>query len=476
MSFEQVRAGACRPGMSGPTRPGSVEEQCTVDNEIDNLSLTDSVAPCDQDAVVGVVQRAWQDGTPIFPMGGGTQLAYGARPSEPGLGLSLKGLNRVVDYPARDLTITVEAGVTMAELAQRLAGQAQRLPIDVPCRSRATVGGAVAAGAAGPRQFRWGAMRDYVIGIRAVDGTGTVFAGGGRVVKNAAGYDLCRLLTGSCGTLGVIVQVTLMVKPMPETSAFVACQVPDCDVAEDLLARLVQTRTLPTAVELLAGPAWQDVGWVSDPSGSASSAGRVGDPSYPLRIAVGLEGSAAEVEWMIAQLQEEWRQAGVVSTMVVAGKQADPLWDRLTEFAAAPSHANGNHDLTVQINVLPAAVTGMVRRLRELDPQASIQAHAGSGIVLARLSVGAGEAAATVDQRLRPEVTSAGGHMVVLAQPRGADLSRPTLFGPAPEGWTVMQSIQKQFDPKGILNRGRFLVGHDCIVPGTLKTCPTAKA
>jgi glycolate oxidase FAD binding subunit len=436
---------------------------------MDNLPLTETVTPAHQVAVAGLIHQAWQDGTPLYPMGGGTRLSYGARPSDLGLGLSLTGLNRVVDYPARDLTITVEAGVTIAELAQCLAEQGQRLPIDVPRPSQATVGGAVAAGVAGPRQFRWGTMRDYVIGIRAVDGTGTAFSGGGRVVKNAAGYDLCRLLTGSYGTLGVIVQVTLMVKPRPETSAFVIGEVPDCDAAERLLAALVQTRTLPTAIELLAGPQWRNVGWVSEPTNTASTAGRVGDPSYPLCIAVGLEGSADEVQWMVVQLQEEWRAAGIGTMVTVAGEHADPLWDRLTGFSAGPSHANGDHALTVQINVLPSAVTGLVQRLRELDPQVSIQAHAGNGIVIARFSVGHGDAAALVDQRLRPEVTSAGGHMVVLAQPAGIALSHNTLFGPVPAGWPVMQSIKRQFDPKGILNRGRFLVrddvGHDSIVP-----------
>jgi glycolate oxidase FAD binding subunit len=439
-----------------------------VDQVIDSLPLTGIVAPSGQDAVAGTVQKAWQEGTSLYPMGGRTKLAYGARPSEPGLGLSLVGLNRVVDYPARDLTITVEAGVTVADLAERLASQGQRLPVDVPCPSRATVGGAVATGAAGPRQFRWGTMRDYVIGIRAVDGTGTAFSAGGRVVKNAAGYDLCRLLTGSYGTLGVVVQVTFMVKPMPETSAFVIGQVPDCDAAERLLARLVQTRTLPTAIELLTGPEWQAVGWVSDPTSTSESPGRVGDPSYALRIAVGLEGSADEVQWMVTQLRDEWRQAGIGPIQTVADDDARGLWERLTEFPANASGDNGNRALTVQINALPSAVCGLVQRVRQLDPQVSIQAHAGNGIVLAKLSAGAEEAATMVDQRLRPEAASAGGHLAVLTQPPGSALSHHALFGPAPAGWHVMQSVKKQFDPKGILNRGRFLlghVGHDSIVP-----------
>lgn len=423
-----------------------------MDKRIDDLPLADTLTPGDQDGVAAAVRGAWQEGKPLYPIGGGTQFAYGDCPGTPGLGLSLAGLNRVIDYPARDLTITVEAGVTIAALAERLAAERQRLPVDVPFPSQATVGGAVALNAAGPRQFRWGTMRDYVIGLRAVDGSGTAFSAGGRVVKNAAGYGLCRLLTGSLGTLGVIVQVTLMVKPMPQTSAFVACDVPDGDMAERLLAGLIQTRTLPSAVELLAGPAWHDDPALA-PASEPNDVGRASNPSQPMRLAVGLEGSAAEVEWMIAQLQEEWRQAGVAATITLAGDRADPVWKRLTEFSCA----DGDSALVVQIHVAPSAAVALVGRLRELDPRGSILAHAGSGVVFARFPGEATEAAAMVEQRLRPAVRSSGGSMVVLRRPPGAELSRESLFGPAPEGWTVMQSIQRQFDPKGILNRGRFL-------------------
>ncbi len=100
-------------------------------------------------------------------------------------------------------------------------------------------------------------MRDYVIGITAVDGRGTIFHGGGRVVKNVAGYDFCKLLTGSLGTLGIIAQVTLRVKPIPESSRFMVCRVRDWPAVERLLAGLINSQTTPTAVELLVGPAWK---------------------------------------------------------------------------------------------------------------------------------------------------------------------------------------------------------------------------
>lgn len=411
----------------------------------DLLPLIKTVAPANQEGVAEEVRRAREARTALYPIGGGTQLACGLRPESPGIGLSLAGLARVVDYPARDLTITVEAGLPWAALAKTLSAEGQRLPVDVPRPERATVGGAVASGAAGPRQLRWGSMRDCVIGLRAIDGTGTAFAAGGRVVKNAAGYDLCRLLTGSFGALGVIVQVTFMVKPMPEASAFVACEVPDDETAEDLLARLIRTRALPCAVELLAGPAWQQ-----DPALGPMA------QSEGLRLLVGVEGSRAEVEWMIAQLVEEWRQAGVTSPSTVTGDQAEPLWARLTEFAG-PSGGDGAWPLVVQINVLPGKVVRVFRCVREVDRSASIQAHAASGVVLARLAVPASEAAQVIDRRLRPEVISAGGHLLVLAQAPGSAMSGETVFGPRPSAWAVMQSIEERFDPEGILNRGRFL-------------------
>src|SRR5690606_32325083 len=118
-------------------------------------------------------------------------------------------LNRVIDYPARDMTITVEAGITWEQLEAELAKEGQWLPVDVARAEAATVGGAIACNTSGPRRFGYGTLRDYVIGIHAVDGQGMQFKGGGRVVKNVAGYDFCKLLTGSFGTLAVITQVTL---------------------------------------------------------------------------------------------------------------------------------------------------------------------------------------------------------------------------------------------------------------------------
>ena len=182
--------------------------------------------------------------------------------ARPGHGLDLTGLSKIVDYTPRDMTILVEAGVRMADLAATLAAEGQQLPIDVPRAAEATIGGVVATNWNGPRRYGHGTIRDYVIGIHAVDGRGVPFKGGGRVVKNVAGYDFCKLLTGSLGTLGVITQLALKVKPLPEQSETVvaACARPRCcrrDFGPPCEARRASRRDRPRdrrCVEGSCGP------------------------------------------------------------------------------------------------------------------------------------------------------------------------------------------------------------------------------
>jgi len=411
----------------------------------DHLPLTELLTPADLAGVADAVRRSCERATPLYPIGGGTRLSYGAVPVEPGVGLSLGRLDRLVDYPARDLTITVQAGMTLAELAGRLAAEGQRLPVDVPRPDRATVGGVLSTSVPGPRQYGCGTIRDYVIGLRAVDGSGTPFAGGGRVVKNAAGYDLCRLLTGSLGTLAVIVEVTLMVKPRPECSALLACPLCDWEHAERLLAGLVHSSTLPAAIELVAGPAWQD-----DPLLGPLP------PSCVAGLVVGLEGTAAEVEWMIGRLQEELGQAGGKASTILQDAQADLLWGRLTEFPSAPA-PGALEPVVLRVHVLPDQTVQTVEDLLRLDPAGSVLAHAGNGMILARLSLAPDRVAELLEGRLRPELSGRGGSAVVLSQPTGAGLGPVTVWGPRGPAHALMQSIKDQFDPRHVLNRGRFV-------------------
>lgn len=400
----------------------------------------EAVVPLDQPELAEIVRRAHDTITPIYPRGGGTRQAFGLPAKRPGIELSLANLTRIVDYPARDMTITVEAGITLQSLAVILAAEGQRLPIDSPAADRATLGGLIATATSGPRRYSNGTIRDYVIGITAVDGRGVTFHAGGRVVKNVAGYDLCKLLCGSLGTLAVITQVTLKLRPVPAASAFMTATLSDYDQAERLLSALVHSQTSPAAIELLAGPRWQD------------------DPALPperggsLRLVVGLEGTSPEVAWMAQQLPLEWQALGLAKSHFVTGDAAIGLWQRLGEFPAAGS------GIVLKANVLPSATVHIVRMLLSLDPEASIQAHAGNGIVVARLAnLSGSDLSHALLQKLQPAALAAAGNVIVLGGGEGLEATRRIIWGNAPGDLACMEAVKKQFDPYGLLNPGRFI-------------------
>jgi len=167
------------------------------------------------------VREAVREGEPLVPVGGGTHSATVPGPDGPVRALDVSGLTGVVDYDPAELTITVRPGTPLAEIDALLAANGQHLPFDPPRLGEgATVGGAVAAGVTGPSGFAAG-IRDFVVGVRFIDGTGRLAMSGGRVVKNAAGFDLPKLMVGSLGRLGVITELSLKVFPRPEATATV---------------------------------------------------------------------------------------------------------------------------------------------------------------------------------------------------------------------------------------------------------------
>jgi glycolate oxidase FAD binding subunit len=263
------------------------------------------------------------------------------------------------------------------------------------------------------------------------------------VVKNVAGYDFCKLLTGSLGTLGIITQVTLRLKPIPEQSALVACSLADCAAAERLLATLVSSQVTPTAIELLAGPEW-----VQDEA-LAGLAGASGDA---LVLVVGLEGTGPEIDFMVRQLLLEWREQAIENTLVVG--EAAALWQRLIEFPAA-----GQSPLVIKAAVVPSAVGSFIDAARRLDSACSIQSHAGNGIVFVKFSeFPAGGLSRALVGNLQPLAAQHHGHVIVLSNATRAEMTHQSVWGATDLPLDLMREVKRRFDPKDILNRGRFVV------------------
>lgn len=392
-----------------------------------NLPLTTTATPQSQDELSAIVAEAYATETPLYPIGGGTSLDYGLPVKAPGLGLALGGLSRVIDFPARDLTITVEAGITMQSLAETLAGEGLRLPIDVPQPRAATLGGVIATAWSGPRRLGDGTIRDWVIGIRAVDGRGEVFNGGGRVVKNVAGYDFCKLLTGSLGTLGVITQATLKVRPLAQQTSAVTIAVASLPQLDDLLNALAQSDLTPAAVEYFSTPQRAETIML-------------------------FEGTQAEVEWQLQQLQIllSQRQLSGITTFAA---EAEAVIQRLTEFPSTSAA------LVLKASVRPSGITRFIAGLQEIDSHASITASAASGIVYAALDEFPKQGLSrTVVGQLQPLAASLGGNLVVLSNPSGQEATAQSTWGNVGGQLAIMQAVKEQFDPRNVLNPGRFVV------------------
>jgi glycolate oxidase FAD binding subunit len=359
-----------------------------------------------------LVTEARRAGHGVYPVGGRTTLDVGLPPTKPGIALDTTALNSVIDYPARDMTITAQAGITLAALQAELAKEGQWLPVDVAAPDRATLGGAIALNLSGPHRYGYGTLRDYVIGISFITDDGVEVKAGGRVVKNVAGYDLMKLQIGAVGTLGIITQVTLKVKPRAEASAGLAfsCM---ADALGGVLDALHASKSRPIAVELLNPDAWR----ATDIS-----------PQFdgPWIIAVGFEEKAATVRWQLETLREELVSAPVHDLAEVPNPAA--LWSAIARLQLR-SESRCIGKATVQPSRLAAVVAGI--------SSGFVHAHALNGVLW------------THD--IEPSLDGAVLHRCPTDRKKLlAVWGRPTA------GWDVMRTVKRTLDPDNVFNPGRL--------------------
>lgn len=384
--------------------------------------------PTSLDELREAVRRRVAEGLAIYPQGGRTAFDYGGIPRRPGAAVDVTGLGRVIDYPAADMTITVEAGITLGSLARILDAEGQRLEIDAPQADRATLGGVFATNWTGPRRFGCGRPRDQILGVGFVTADGNLVKGGGRVVKNVAGYDFPRLLTGSLGTLGVISHVTVKVRPKPEAAAIVLASYANLDAVADDLARLNTSSTRPVSLELLNAPA----------------ARQVGIEPADWTLAIGFEGNGDAVAWQVDRVAAE--VAGSITARI--GDDAAPLGSSLRERSAAEG------GVAIAVGVRPSEVA---KTSHAMDAGLwAVQAHAGNGIVRANAAIDdLGTIEADV-HRLRGLVEGIGGYLVVVRCPADRKESFGVWGSPRPD-WAWSERVKAALDPAGVMNPGRFV-------------------
>ncbi|HWO72440.1 MAG TPA: FAD-binding oxidoreductase, partial [Dehalococcoidia bacterium] len=319
----------------------------------------------------------------VVPWGGGTQMGLGMPPERYDLALDLTGLNRVVEYEPADLTVTVEAGIRLADLQQALAERRQWLPLDPPLPLEATIGGILATNASGPARYRHGTARDLVIGMTVALPNGELVKSGGRVVKNVAGYDMAKLHIGALGTLGMIVQVTFKVAPLPARSEAVAVTGPLADVMS-INARLHDSGLPLQALVLsnVAGPVWRLL--VRFAAGEAA-----------------VERALRDLRLLISDFPGLTTSAGTVSEL---------------ELLRPAVRAEAGGDVVLRASIAPAAAEEVIGLFAAR--QALTAAYPASCVVYGRWPAAKGILAASV-RELRASVEELGGSLVVEAAPPG---------------------------------------------------------
>lgn len=398
---------------------------------------TDEVLPATQTELSRWIQEnAMGAARSIYPAGGRTAFHFGRPLDLSGITVCTTNLSKVIDYPARDMTITVEAGIRFDELTKVLQTERQRLPIDVPQAHRATLGGVVATNASGSRRFGMGTMRDYVIGVTAVDASGRLFKAGGRVVKNVAGYDLCKMLVGSQGSLAVITQLTLKLRPDPETSVVLWASFDGLQTIDRALERLTLSAARPVALDVLDSRAAAAV---------AAEAGIDLPVNRPV-LCIGVEGTNRETAWQIEELKAEIAPFNPHDMLCVADSHVTKLWFALTELQV-PS----DDPLTFKANLLPSHTIAFMEQADRSG--CALQAHAASGIVVGHFpdTVSTPAAAVALLAQLRELARKCRGNVVVSHCDESWKGEMP-LWGDCEPGWPLMQKLKRELDPRNLLN------------------------
>ena len=394
------------------------------------------VSPASAEQTSEVIQFAAREGLSVVPAGGRTFVDSGNLMTKADLILSTRHMKGLVKHEPADLVATAEAGMTLRDFQSQLAQAGQWLPVDPPDDGSITLGGAVATESNGPQSFGNGPLRSFVIGMHAVLADGKQIKAGGNVVKNVAGYDLCKLFTGSHGTLGIITELTFKLRPLPpETRTIVATGSRDSllNVGRSFIGNF-----FPVAVELISARLAQELAIQSK-----------NQDVLLLKFA----GSSRAVVSQTAQALKVLRDQGFQCSTY---DDDEAIWQPL---AAAPLKTE--NDLSWLARLRASDVPSFVNEVAALDEAShpGFQWHAGLGDgrvrVLAQCPTYHQQAARALE-RLRQKAENLGGSLVV--ERASADFKREFdswgSFGSAAE---LMKRIKQELDPETLLSPGRIL-------------------
>jgi glycolate oxidase FAD binding subunit len=360
----------------------------------------------------------------VTPWGGGTAMAIGNLPRQVDVIVETRKLNHVIEHDHANLTATVQSGITLSDLQTLLAPQKQFVPIEAPFPDRATIGGSIAANLNGPRRSYYGSVRDLVIGMRVVLASGEQIKAGGKVVKNVAGYDMCKLFVGSLGTLGIISEATVRMAPVAETAATVVSS-GTLAQADRLSEELSRSALLPTGIFL-------------------SNDGAEGQ----WQLAIWGEGFEETVARHLRDLDDIAARIGM-NTAILRAEGHNEFWGKLRDFPLQPDC------LVYRVTLPRAKIFDFTRRVQNW---AAVKLTSDLAVGTVLLALPPHRSGLEQFVELIEVARQQHGHAVVFAAP--AELKQGVeVWGPSPTTISLQREIKRQFDPKGLLNPGRLWSG-----------------
>jgi glycolate oxidase FAD binding subunit len=378
------------------------------------------VEPATEQEIAEILRFTNSAGLAVIPRGGGSKLEWGNAPVRADIVLSMRRLDRVLEHSWADLTVTVQAGCTVANLQETLKQHRQRLAIDVLWPEQATVGGILSVNESGALRLRYGGLRDLIIGVTLALPDGTLASSGGKVVKNVAGYDLPKLATGALGTLGVITRAIFRLYPFPQNVKTLSVRSETVTAMQILVLTIQDSKLAPSALQV-----------------------RV---SSDLRAEVDilLEGTAEGIASQEARIRE---LAGTLSISEAAG----PEWDYRQALWQSADLA-----CIAKLAILPSAIektVALIQRLTAIHRATWSIVVQATGIGYLRVEASP-ENCRSILTELRTELERDGGSLAVLRQSPETHMEA---WGDTGDALPLMRALKRQFDPKATLNPGRFV-------------------
>ena len=412
--------------------------------------------PADTGEVAALVRLCAAARVPLVVRGAGTGYTGGAVPTSGGLVLSMERMNRILEIDEQNLVAVVEPCVITADLQRAVEAVGLFYPPDPASLEWSSLGGNVAECAGGPRAFKYGTTKHYVLALEVVLPTGEIIRTGTKAVKNVVGYDLTHLLVGSEGTLGVITRITLRLLPLPPARATLSASFTDVRQACAAVSELIRRRAVPAAIELIDADSLRAI---------ERHAGRaVAAPGAEALVIAECDGAPAAVQDEMARVEEACRAVGAMRVIRASDDRTrDELWDARRQLSLA-LRASGlhkiNHDVVVPRGRIPDLFEAIDRLRREYRLRIAAFGHAGDGnihvnLMIDRTDADEGERARHAERSLFETVVAlegsiSGEHGIGFAKRGyvGLELSSDVI--------ALMRRVKAAFDPAGILNPGKM--------------------